>query len=118
PARHLLSPPAGTTGDGFGGYPASGPWPTPVEVLQGVPPTNTPEVVVDLLPGLAFRYSGGGTTIAQQVVVDLLGKPFPALMRELILDPIGMAHSTFEHPLPPPLAAGPPLSPPLNPQPL
>jgi len=116
--RQLLSHTAGTTVHGFRGYPASGPWPTPVEVLQGVPPTNTPEVVVDLLPGLAFRYSGGGTTIAQQVVVDLLGKPFPALMRELILDPIGMAHSTFEHPLPPPLAAGAAVAHPLNGKPL
>ena len=98
--RQLLSHTAGTTVHGFRGYPASGPWPTPLEVLQGVPPANTPEVIVDLMPGLAFRYSGGGTTIAQQVVVDVLGRPFPDLMRELILDPLGMADSTFEQPLP------------------
>ena len=112
--RQLLSHTAGTTVHGFRGYPANGPWPTPVEVLQGVPPTNTPEVVVDLLPGLTFRYSGGGTTIAQQVVVDLLGRPFPALMRELILDPLGMADSTFEHPLPQPLASRAAVAHPLN----
>ena len=29
-----------------------------------------------MLPG-AFRYSGGGTAIAQQVVVDVRGRPFP-----------------------------------------
>jgi CubicO group peptidase (beta-lactamase class C family) len=116
--RQLLSHTAGTTVHGFRGYPASGPWPTPLEVLQGLPPANTPEVVVDLLPGLAFRYSGGGTTIAQQVVVDVFGRPFPELMRELILDPIGMADSTFEQPLPAPMAARAAVAHPLNGQPL
>src|SRR5215475_6304568 len=116
--RQLLSHTAGTTVHGFRGYPASGPWPTPLEVLQGVPPANTPEVIVDLMPGLAFRYSGGGTTIAQQVVVDVLGRPFPALMRELILDPLGMADSTFEQPLPAPMAARAAVAHPLNGQPL
>jgi len=95
-----------------------GPWPTPVEVLRGVPPANTPEVIVDLLPGLAFRYSGGGTTIAQQAVVDVLGRPFPELMRELILDPVGMADSTFEQPLPEAMAARAAVAHPLNGRPL
>src|SRR5262252_2272528 len=116
--RQLLSHTAGVTVHGFRGYPASGPWPTPLEVLQGVPPANTPEVIVDLMPGLAFRYSGGGTTIAQQVVVDVLGRPFPDLMRELILDPLGMADSTFEQPLPAPMAARAAVAHPLNGQPL
>jgi CubicO group peptidase (beta-lactamase class C family) len=116
--RQLLSHTAGTTVHGFRGYPASGPWPTPLEVLQGVPPANTPEVIVDLMPGLAFRYSGGGTTIAQQIVVDVLGRPFPDLMRELILDPLGMADSTFEQPLPVPMAARAAVAHPLNGQPL
>src|SRR5262245_26289595 len=116
--RQLLSHTAGTTVHGFRGYPASGPWPTPLQVLQGVPPANTPEVIVDLMPGLAFRYSGGGTTIAQQVVVDVLGRPFPDLMRELILDPLGMADSTFEQPLPAPMAARAAVAHPLTGQPL
>jgi CubicO group peptidase (beta-lactamase class C family) len=116
--RQLLSHTAGVTVHGFRGYPASGPWPTPLEVLDGVPPANTPEVIVDLMPGLAFRYSGGGTTIAQQVVVDVLGRPFPALMRELILDPLGMADSTYEQPLPALMAARAAVAHPLNGQPL
>jgi CubicO group peptidase (beta-lactamase class C family) len=98
--RHLLSHTAGTTVHGFPGYPAGGPWPAVPQVLRGEPPANNPPVVVDLIPGTQFRYSGGGTTIAQQAVIDVTGKPFPALMRELILDPAGMADSTFEQPLP------------------
>ena len=30
----------------------------------------------------------------------MTGKPFPALMQELVLGPAGMTHSTFEQPLP------------------
>jgi len=68
--------------------------------LRGGPPANTRPVVVDVLPGTQFRYSGGGTTIAQQVVVDVTGMPFPELMRELILDPVGMSDSGYEQPAP------------------
>jgi CubicO group peptidase (beta-lactamase class C family) len=98
--RQLLSHTAGATVHGFPGYPASGPWPTVSQILRGVPPANTQQIVVDVLPGTQFRYSGGGTTIAQQAVVDVTGMPFPELMRELILDPVGMMDSGFELPAP------------------
>ncbi len=98
--RQLLSHTAGTTVHGFPGYPASRPWPTIAQILCGVPPANTQPVVVDVLPGTQFRYSGGGTTIAQQVVVDVTATPFPELMRELILDPVGMGDSSYEQPAP------------------
>ena len=98
--RQLLSHSAATSIHGFPGYPAAGPWPTVTEVLDGVPPANTLPVVVEGVPGLHVRYSGGGTTIAQQVVTDVVGKPFPELMRELVLEPAGMSNSTFEQPLP------------------
>ena len=103
--RQLLSHTAGTTVHGFPGYPAGGPRPPLPNILAGEPPTNTPPVVVDLVPGTQFRYSGGGTIIAQQAVADVTGTPLPALMRELVLDPVGMADSTFEQPLPAAMAA-------------
>jgi CubicO group peptidase (beta-lactamase class C family) len=49
---------------------------------------------------LQFRYSGGGTTIVQQLMIDVLKMPFPEIMRTLVLDPLGMAGSTYEQPLP------------------
>jgi CubicO group peptidase (beta-lactamase class C family) len=98
--RHLLSHTAGTTVHGFAGYPVAGPLPTVEQVLQGLPPANSQPVVVDLLPGMQFRYSGGGITIAQQVVVDVTGKSFPDLMRDLVLAPLGMSDSSFEQPSP------------------
>lgn len=98
--RQLLSHTAGTTVHGFPGYPASGPRPTVPQVLDGVPPANTLPVIVDTLPGLAFRYSGGGTTIAQLAVTDVMKRRFPEFMRELILGPVGMTDSTYEQPPP------------------
>jgi CubicO group peptidase (beta-lactamase class C family) len=103
--RQLLSHSAGTTVHGFPGYPVQGPWPSVLQTLQGEMPANTPTVVVDILPGVQSRYSGGGTTIAQQAVVDVTKKPFPGLMRDLVLDPLGMVDSTFEQPLPASMAA-------------
>jgi len=38
-------------------------------------------------------------------MMDVTRKPFPALMREIVLSKIGMADSSYEQPLPPPKAA-------------
>lgn len=70
------------------------------QVLEGKAPVKTPPVRVSALPGVASRYSGGGTTIVQQVLEDVVRRPFPELMRELVLDPLGMYDSTYEQPLP------------------
>src|SRR5262245_43837711 len=77
--RQLLSHTAGTTVHGFPGYPADGFLPSLPQVLDGAPPANTLPVFIDLIPGLQFRYSGGGTTIAQLAINDVIGRPFPAL---------------------------------------
>lgn len=97
--RQLLSHSAGTTVHGFAGYPNSAAQPTAVEVLQGGDNTNSDPVCVDILPGSQFRYSGGGSTIFQQAMADVGQKTFTDLMAELVLQPVGMASSTFEQPL-------------------
>src|SRR5688500_11491181 len=38
--------------------------------------------------------------LAGLALMDVLGKPFAQFMRELVFDPVGMKHSTFEQPLP------------------
>ena len=98
--RQLLGHVAGTSVHGFPGYERDSPLPTTVDVLDGKPPANTPPVRVTEVPGAGFRYSGGGVTIVQQVLTDLLKQSFPNLMRELVLDSLGMTASTFEQPLP------------------
>jgi CubicO group peptidase (beta-lactamase class C family) len=96
--RQLLSHTAGTTVHGFPGYPAGGAWPSLAQILDGAYPANTPPIFVDLIPGMQFRYSGGGTTVAQLAVTDLVGLSFPDLMRELVLAPVGMADSDYKQP--------------------
>jgi CubicO group peptidase (beta-lactamase class C family) len=103
--RRLLSHSAGLTVHGFTGYDVNDPVPTLMKILDGEKPASTAPVRVDFVPGARMRYSGGGTTIEQQLMVDVTGKPFPALMREIVLDRIGMKNSSFEQPLPPTLAA-------------
>src|SRR5713226_7121154 len=99
--ERILSHSAGLTVHGFPGYAAGGPVPTVPQLLDGVPPANTAAVRVEFEPGTKWQYSGGGYTIAQLVMTDTLQKSFPELMRELVLAPAGMAHSTYEQPLPP-----------------
>lgn len=98
--RQLLSHTAGLTVHGFSGYQASELVPTVTQILNGEPPANSAKVQVNILPGVQFRYSGGGTTVAQQALVDLLKRPFPQIMRELVFEPLGLTDSTYEQPLP------------------
>lgn len=98
--RQILSHTAGLTVTGFPGYQASETLPTLTQILNGESPANTPRVEVNILPGTQFRYSGGGITVAQQAVVDMLQKPFPQIMQELVLEPFGLTNSTFDQSLP------------------
>jgi len=98
--RELLSHTAGLTVHGFPGYAVGEARPTVVQVLDGAPPTNTPAIRVDTTPGAIWRYSGGGYTVLQQMIVDVTGESFPEYMRRTVLDPIGMSSSSYEQPLP------------------
>lgn len=97
--RALLSHTAGTTVHGFAGYAAGAPVPTLPQVLSGTAPANSPPVVVDQAVGSARRYSGGGYSIAQQMMVDATGQSFPTIVRAKVLAPIGMTRSTEDQPL-------------------
>ncbi|MFN2482838.1 MAG: serine hydrolase [Pyrinomonadaceae bacterium] len=99
--RRLLTHSAGLTVHGFPGYAADASVPTLAQVLNGEKPANTAAIRVDTVPGTLWRYSGGGYTIMQQMLVDVTKKPFPDLVKQLVLDPAGMKHSTYEQPLAP-----------------
>src|SRR5690606_11132973 len=47
-----------------------------------------------------WRYSGGGYTIAQQMLEDVTGVPYATLLQQRVLEPLGMSSSTSEQPLP------------------
>jgi CubicO group peptidase (beta-lactamase class C family) len=98
--RGLLSHTAGLTVHGFPGYARDAAVPSLLEVLNGSPPCNTAPVRVTTEPGTEWRYSGGGYSVLQLLMIEATDTPFPTLMRNLILLPLGMERSTFEQPLP------------------
>lgn len=103
--EHLLSHTGGLTVHGFAGYAAGVAMPDVPAVLDGTPPANSPAVRVNQRPGQAFRYSGGGYTVAQLLMSEAEGRPFSELMQRRVLGPLGMKQSSFSQPLPTPLLA-------------
>lgn len=100
--RGLLSHTSGTDdGFGFPGYNPGAPVPTPVQILKGEKPSNVAAVVVARPPLTAYKYSGGGVTLVQLLLTDVLKRPFPDILRETVLTPLGMTHSAYEQPLSP-----------------
>ena len=98
--RGLLSHTSGTDdGFGFPGYKPGAPVPSLVQILDGAPPSNVGKVIVARPPLTAFKYSGGGITLVQLLMTDALKRPFDAMMRDTVLNPLGMTHSAYEQPL-------------------
>ena len=99
--RGLLSHTSGTDdGFGFPGYNPGAPVPTLVQILDGVrPPSNVGKVIVTRPPLTSFKYSGGGITLVQLLMTDVMKRPFDEMMRDTVLKPLGMAHSAYEQPL-------------------
>src|SRR5262249_14282260 len=99
--RELLTHSAGIGTSGFDGYASGTPIPTVVQVLNGAAAANNAPVRSIALPGSGWSYSGGGYTIAQQVLTDVTGVAFPKLMENSVLRPFGMHASAYDQPLSP-----------------
>lgn len=54
-------------------------------------------------PGAVIAYSNYGATLAGYIVQRVSGEPFAAYAARHIFQPLGMRHSTFAQPVPPPL---------------
>jgi len=104
--RELLSHTAGLTVHGFPGYSAGAPIPTLVQILNGEKPANTVPIRLEAAPGSHWKYSGGGYTVMQQLLLDVSHQTFPQLLHDTVLAPIGMTRSTYEQPLPVELHSG------------
>ncbi len=99
--RMLLSHSAGTSQTSYFGFtPDKSPLPSIVEILNGDKIAESRKVVVNSEPGKEFRYSGGGSMIAQLALMDVSKSSFSDLTQQLIFDKLGMTNSTFAQPVP------------------
>lgn len=98
--RRMLSHTAGLTVHGFRGYAEGEPVPSLTQILDGERPSNSGAIRVDVKPGTVERYSGGGYVVMHQMVRDVTGESFEALLQSAVFKPLGMTRSTFEQPLP------------------
>ncbi len=96
----LLSHTAGLNVHGFPGYFPGDSMPTLQEILNGQAPAKTMKVTSIMPPGTAFQYSGGGTMITQQMLIDITGQAYDTYMQKAVLKPLGMNHSFFTQPPP------------------
>ena len=97
--RSLLNHTAGLNVHGFPGFGPAAEIPSAAGILRGE--GNSDPVAVEATPGAAFRYSGGGYTVMQQLVEDVTDTDFASFANETVLRPLGMNHSGFFQPLSP-----------------
>lgn len=103
--RSLLSHTSGADdGFGFPGYEPSASRPTLVQILSGEQPSNVGPVRFARAPYAGMKYSGGGITLAQLAVMDVVDRSYAEIGRDLVLAPLGMSNSTFEQPMSEPFA--------------
>jgi len=100
-------------GGGFGGYlNSSGTGvPTLNEILAGTSgregvSVNSPRVEITHEPGKRYSYAGHGFVLMMKLLKTQTGVDFGAWMRDNVLEPAGMRHSTFN--LTAPAFSGPP----------
>jgi CubicO group peptidase (beta-lactamase class C family) len=98
--RLLLSHSAGTSQASYFGFTPTQPLPTIVEILSGAKISETRPVAVNSEPNKEFRYSGGGSMIAQMALMDISKLSFSDLTQQILFDKLGMRNSTFEQPIP------------------
>jgi len=93
--RRLLSHTAGLNRPP-GGFSYSGDVPpTLIQVLKGeLPATNAP-LAVETEPGRTHAYSNFGYIVFQQLLTEVLGRPYAEIMSDSVFSPLGMTHSGF-----------------------
>lgn len=97
--RQILSMTSGLSVSGFTGYAQEQALPTDIEILNGKFPVNNSPVQVAYPPGTKYSYSGGGYQVMQELIQDVQAKPFPEVMKQLVLDPLSMQNSHYEFPV-------------------
>lgn len=99
-ARLLLSHMSGLSDElGFGDYAPGETVPTLEESLSQPRASGgrDAQIRLGLEPGSEFKYSGGGYLLLQLLIEEISGESFSAYVQRAILDPLGMARSTFDY---------------------
>ncbi|MEO6039455.1 MAG: serine hydrolase [Saprospiraceae bacterium] len=97
--RMLLSHSAGTSQTSYFGFTPNQPLPNIVEILSGDKISESRPVVVNSEPNKEFRYSGGGSMIAQLALMDVSKQSFETITQSILFDKLGMKNSTFTQPV-------------------
>ena len=95
---NLLSHKAGLSVHGFGGYEKGQEFPTTIQILDGLKPSNSSAVRSIFEPSTKFQYSGGGTTISQLILENATGEKYEDFMLKNVLIPLGMSNSSYNQP--------------------
>ncbi len=98
--KHLMTHTGGISVTGFDGYSIDQSIPSLVQILDGIGPVNSEPIRSDTMPGAIWKYSGGGFTILQQLMIDVTNKPFEDYFEQKIFSEVGMKRSFFQQPLP------------------
>ncbi|MBL4537630.1 MAG: serine hydrolase [Oceanicaulis sp.] len=100
--RTILSHTSGFNMHGFRDFQPGDDLPTTIQTLEGQSPAVNDPLTLLSEPGTAYRYSGGGYTLAQQIVDDTdPAADFDTIANTHLLTPLGMTRSTFTNPLSP-----------------
>jgi CubicO group peptidase (beta-lactamase class C family) len=97
--RRLLTHQSGINRPDGGFSAAEGSEPPLLQILKGEFPAQNRPATVEYVPGAKWQYSNMGYVVIQQVVEDVLGKPFAVVARETVFKPLGMTSSTLVYPL-------------------
>ncbi|GAB4517757.1 MAG: hypothetical protein Tsb004_28170 [Allomuricauda sp.] len=98
--RKILSHTAGFTVHGFADYQPNEPLPDLLEIIHGKHPAKNGPIYINAPIGAQERYSGGGTTVVQLIIEDVMDESFSQIAKELVFDPMQLTRTTFSNPLP------------------
>jgi CubicO group peptidase (beta-lactamase class C family) len=93
--RQLLSHTAGLSTHGFNGYKNSNNLPTIIQILEGSKPANSDKVEQIQPQNKEFKYSGGGVTISQLILMENSNLSYESFLNTNIFEPLKMSKSFY-----------------------
>jgi len=70
------------------------------QLLEGIPSQDIVPTRVVNVPGTSYHYANADYAILELLIQDQLDQPFEDFMQATVLDPLGLAFSSYHQPLP------------------